>query len=62
MLVLTRRVGEAIWVHEGLIKVVIEVVSVHGKEVRLGFKCEENVRIDRPEAIDKKKQMTVSSA
>jgi carbon storage regulator len=46
MLVLTRRVGEAIVVDGG---VRITVVAIHGNKVRLGVEAPDWVRVDREE-------------
>ena len=46
MLVLTRKVGEAIII-DGGIRVVVS--SIHGDKVRIGIEAPSNVRVDREE-------------
>lgn len=47
MLVLTRRMGERIFIDGG--RVVVKVLGFHGKSVRLGLDADQNTRILRAE-------------
>ena len=50
MLVLTRRLGERIFIDGG--RVVVKVLGFHGKSVRLGLAADEQTRILRAELAD----------
>ena len=47
MLVLTRRIGEEVRITVGDREVVVSVVEIRGKQVRLGFKSDPDVRFER---------------
>ncbi len=49
MLVLSRRVGETVWIGEG---VAVRVLGVKGNQVRLGIEAPEDVLILREEIAD----------
>lgn len=49
MLILTRKVGEAIAIGEDI---VIEVVAVNGQQVRLGLEAPNDIRILRSELLE----------
>ena len=46
-LVLNRKVGDQITINNG--EIIIEVVEIHGNEVRLAFKAHAEIKIDRVE-------------
>lgn len=50
MLVLSRKIGERVVVDDNII---VTVISVRGKNVRLGFEAPKDVRIDRSEVRDR---------
>ena len=52
MLVLTRRVGEAILINNGTIQ--IRVLTIKGGSIRIGLIAPENIDIDREEVYIKK--------
>lgn len=49
MLVLTRRLGEALVIGEGII---VEIVAINARQVRLGIKAPQEVTILRDELMD----------
>jgi carbon storage regulator len=55
MLVLTRRVDEAIVIRGDI---VVTVLAVHGSQVRLGIQAPDTVQIDREEIRDRKLRRT----
>lgn len=52
MLILTRRVGEAIQIREGDDRIYVTVVEIKGAKVRLGIEAPDDVRIVRTELIE----------
>jgi len=59
MLVLTRRVGEAIVIGNGIR---VQVISVHGDKVRLGIAAPDSVRVDREEIHERRRQFLPADA
>ena len=57
MLVLTRRVDEAIVIRGDIMRVT--VLAVHGTQVRLGIQAPDTVSIDREEIRERKLQRAV---
>ncbi len=58
MLVLTRRISEALVVGDG--ELTFTVLSIKGNQVRIGIKTEKNISVDREELFlrkQKEKQM-----
>ena len=53
MLVITRKIGETILING---KVVITVVSIRGRQVRIGFNAPREIRIQREEVYQKIKE------
>tara|TARA_R110000868_G_scaffold45841_6_gene151821 strand:- start:1264 stop:1449 length:186 start_codon:yes stop_codon:yes gene_type:complete len=58
MLVLSRKLNEAIIIGEGANKVSVTVVGVVGDRVKLGFVAEGHVKILREEIYDSNKSKT----
>lgn len=54
MLVLSRKVGDAVELELNGVKVVATVVEVRGDKVRLGFEAPPEVSVDRLEVFDAK--------
>jgi carbon storage regulator len=52
MLVLTRRVGEAIVIADNIR---LKVVAIDGKRVRIGIRLPSSIRVDRAEVHDRRK-------
>lgn len=59
MLVLTRKVNQAIVIGEGIEVVVLEV---RGEQVRLGIKAPRNVAVHRQEIFDQIQEENVSAS
>lgn len=59
MLVLTRKVNQAIVIGEGIEVVVLEV---RGEQVRLGIKAPRNVTVHRQEIFDQIQEENVSAS
>lgn len=57
MLVLTRSVGERLFVNDGEIK--IQVLEVKGNQVRIGIEAPKHIAIHREEVFDRIKTETV---
>ncbi len=53
MLVLSRRVNEAICIGDGI---VLKVLDINGKQVRIGLECSKDIPIHRKEIWDKIQQ------
>jgi len=53
-LVLTRRIGERIIIGNG--DVVITIVDIQRNQVRIGFKADKNIKIDREEIYLRKQE------
>ena len=51
MLVLTRSVGERLFIQDGVIK--IQVLEVRGTQVRLGIEAPKEIAIHREEVFDR---------
>lgn len=51
MLVLTRSIGERLFIQDGEIK--IQVLEVKGNQVRLGIEAPKNIAIHREEVFDR---------
>ncbi|OGT44953.1 MAG: carbon storage regulator [Gammaproteobacteria bacterium RIFCSPHIGHO2_12_FULL_38_11] len=51
MLVLTRSVGERLFIQDGLIK--IQVLEVKGNQVRIGIEAPKEIAIHREEVFDR---------
>ena len=51
MLVLTRSVGERLFIQDGLIK--IQVLEVKGNQVRIGIEAPKDIAIHREEVFDR---------
>jgi carbon storage regulator len=49
MLVLSRKLGEAVYINDNI---VVNIVSINGGKVRLGFEAPSDVRIMRSEIDD----------
>lgn len=61
MLVLARRVGEQIVIPD--LGIVVEIVSVEGKKVKLGFNAPRDVSIHRKEVWERlQEQLTFATA
>lgn len=52
MLVLTRKVGQAVLIDNDAVRVI--VLSVHGKHVRLGIEADPSIPVDREEILPKR--------
>lgn len=52
MLVLTRKPGERIFMHNDFGTIVVEVLEVRGEHVRLGITAPDAVKIMREEVVD----------
>ncbi len=50
MLVLTRRVGEVIYIDS---EIIVKVAEIRGNRVKLAIDAPENVRVDRKEVRDR---------
>ncbi len=48
-LIINRKVGEQITINNG--EITIEIVEIHGKEVRLAFRAHKDIKIDRTEIV-----------
>lgn len=56
MLILTRRIGEAIWIAD---EIEIKVLGIHGQQVRIGINAPKQLKVYREEVywrIQRKKQ------
>ncbi|PIZ04777.1 MAG: carbon storage regulator [Gammaproteobacteria bacterium CG_4_10_14_0_8_um_filter_38_16] len=51
MLVLTRSIGERLFIQDGLIK--IQVLEVKGNQVRIGIEAPKDITIHREEVFDR---------
>lgn len=51
MLVLTRSVGERLFIQDGLVK--IQVLEVKGNQVRIGIEAPKEIAIHREEVFDR---------
>ena len=50
MLVLTRKIGEQIYIND---EVVVTVVRIHGDKVRLGIDAPRNIPVHRSEVVER---------
>ena len=53
MLTLTRKVGQSIVIGGNII---VKVLDIQGRQVQLGVEAPKDVRVERPEAAEKKKE------
>ena len=53
MLILTRRVGEALIIGEGNNKAVVNVLGVKGNQVRIGVDAPKDISVHREEIYDR---------
>lgn len=60
MLVLTRRMGERIFIDGG--RVVVKVLGFHGKSVRLGLDADQDTRILRAELEEQQQETEENQA
>ncbi|MCX7120417.1 MAG: carbon storage regulator CsrA [Gammaproteobacteria bacterium] len=59
MLVLTRSVGERLFIQDGIIK--IQVLEVKGNQVRIGIEAPKEIAIHREEVFDRIKSESNAS-
>jgi carbon storage regulator len=57
VLILTRKVGEALMIGEA---VTVTVMAVHGNQVRIGIKAPRDVEVHREEIYERIKQEKIS--
>lgn len=60
MLVLTRSVGERLFIQDGIIK--IQVLEVKGNQVRIGIEAPKEIAIHREEVFDRIKTESAEEA